>query len=301
MSEPFLSEEQARRLWERAAELQAEAAQKKEEEARREEGAQGRLLRGVEEGEVGYSLANIRQAGLEVGIQEDFLDLALAEEAILELEGGSKSNFWDRTAQRFLGESHPALEIRRRFAFPSNLVWPALEEHITSDPHTLELLEVWGEDPVKGSIAIFEAPYTYEDRGSLQFWSTVAEVRRYMVQVAPEGEGGCSVVIRAPLRRSRRVNLAVGGVLSGIGGALGGGAGLLGLMALSGGLAGAPLALVGGGLIVGGTVGVERLARWGSAKAYRWGIRTLEKALERVLTRIDRDLRRGIQPILPPT
>ena len=83
-----------------------------------------------------------------------------------------------------------------------------------------------GGEPDEGGIAIFESPYSYTRTGSLQYWATVAEMRRFMVQVMPQGEGECEVVVRGPVRRSRRANGVVGMVLSGVGGALGGGLGL---------------------------------------------------------------------------
>ena len=302
MSELFLSEEQARRLWERAAQLQAEATQKQEdpeEEVGEGEGNRRRLITGVEEEGDGYSLAHIKQAGLEVGIQSDFLDLALAEEAILELEGGGRSGYGDRLAEWFLKDGQRSLEIRRRFEFPSRLVWLAVEETLTSDAHDLELLEVRAGEPAHGGISIFESPYTYERSGSLKYWSTVAEVRRYLVQVIPEGDEECTVVIRAPLRRAKRVNGVVGGAFAGAGGLLGGGAGI-GIASLLL-VPGAPVALpVGLSLMALGVVGGERLTRAGYVKMYRWGFRALEKALKKTLSRIERDLRREREARLPP-
>ena len=117
-----ITEEQAKRLWERAAQIQAEAARREEERAKDEasRGASGQLLPGeVDEGE-GYSLTHVRQAAVEVGIQPEFLDLALGEEAVLELEGGSGEGGYDRAVKRLLGDGRRALEIRRRFSFPAN-------------------------------------------------------------------------------------------------------------------------------------------------------------------------------------
>lgn len=97
-----ISEEQARRLWERAAQIQAEAARREEERAKEDasKGAPDRLLPGdVDEGE-GYSLTHVRQAAIEVGIQPEFLDLALGEEAVLELEGGGREGGYDRAVPR---------------------------------------------------------------------------------------------------------------------------------------------------------------------------------------------------------
>ena len=70
----FLSEEEAARFWQRAAQLQAEAAQKAEALAGGREG---------EEADVdppeGYALTHVRSAALEAGISEKFMDAALAD------------------------------------------------------------------------------------------------------------------------------------------------------------------------------------------------------------------------------
>jgi len=298
--EIILSEDKARRLWERAAQLQAEASQREEDaegsptsdEPRRE------LLSGLEDESAGYSLTHIREAGEEIGIEPSFLDLALAEEAILELEGGGKSGFCDRTFERFLGDQERVFDVRRHFTLPSRRVWLALEDALTSETHGQELLEVRGGDPDQGGIAIFESPYALHRSGSLKYWAAVADVRRFMVRVVPEGDEGCVVIISAPLRRARRVNGAVGMVLSGVGGALGGGAGIgiAGVVVPSGGLAAVPVVL---GLLAGGVFGGERLTRMGYLRLYRWGSRALEKAFHKILTRVERDVQRDLESLSP--
>jgi hypothetical protein len=303
LSDPILSDEQARRLWERAAELQAEAAQKREaEEAKGEGGGSSRkLLQSEGDADLGYSLANIRQAGLEAGIQPDYLDHALAEKAILDLEGGSEGGWWDRTAKNFLDDKDLSLVVQRSFQFPAEPVWNVLEDTLTSEPHGLDLLEIWGDGPAAGGLAIFEAPYTYEDRGSLKYWSSVAEVRRYMVQIRPDDEESCTLLIRAPLRRTHRIHGAIGVGLSGLGAAVGGvlGWGAAAAIGAATGLAGIPLAATGLGLIGSGTIGTERLTRFGSIRMYRWGIRSLEKNIQKILKRVERDLQRVFRPKLP--
>lgn len=299
--ELILSEDKARRLWERAAQLQAEASQREEEAegAPASEEPSRELLPGMEDESAGYSLTHIKEAGEEIGIEPDFLDLALAEEAILELEGGGKSGFWDKTFERFLNDRGRTFEIRRRFDLPSRRVWLALEDALTSQSHGLELLEVQGGEPFQGGIAIFESPYDYQKSGSLKYWAAVADVRRFLVRVVSEEDEGCVVIVSAPLRRARRANGAVGILLSGLGGAIGGGAGIsiAGLVVGSGGLAVLPIAL---GLTAGGVFGGERLTRMGYLRLYRWASRSLEKAFQRILTRVERDVQRELESRLPP-
>ena len=70
----FLSEEEAARFWQRAAQLQAEAAQKAEALAEEpgSEDADGAPPEG-------YALTHVRSAALEAGISEEFMDAALAD------------------------------------------------------------------------------------------------------------------------------------------------------------------------------------------------------------------------------
>ena len=49
------------------------------------------------------------------------------------------------------------------------------------------------------------------------------------------------------------------------------------------------------------TVASERLTRTGSIKMYRWRLRSLGRALRKVLDRTERELRRTVPPGLPPT
>jgi len=299
--ELILSEERARRLWERAAQLQSEASQKKEaaegdpdsDEPRRE------LIAGVEDESAGYSLAHIKEAGKEVGIEPDFLELALAEEAILELEGGGEGGFWDRTFEAILGDRERLFEVRRRFSLPSRRVWLALEKTLTTGGDSLDLLEVRGGHPHDGGIAIFETPYAFQRSGTLPYWATVAETRRFMIRVVPEGEGECLVLVSAPLRRSRRWHGVLGLGLSGLGGVLGGGVGIGVAAAVVGTGGGAALAVM-FGLVAGGAVGGERLFRKGAPGRYRRGLRSLEKAFQQVLNRVERDVQRDLEAQLPP-
>lgn len=281
-----LSEEQARRLWQRAAELQAEAAA-------REDPGEGEVAEGPhpEEGQSGYSLVHVRQAALEAGIQAEFLDLALAEEALLELEGGARETRTDRAARRFLGHPENAVEIRRTFPFPAARVWPVLERTLTTAPHYLDVLEVRGGDPRAGGVVSFEIPSGYQNVDSLQNAAAFSEVRRLLLRLVPEGDGtSCNVLIRAPLRRSRRVSYVLGVPLSGVGGLAGGGTGLaIAAVALgSGGLA----AAVAVGLAGVGVVGGWGLTRTGIKALHRWGLRVLERSFRRVLSRVERELQR---------
>ena len=76
----FLSEEEAARLWQRAAQLQAEAARKAEELAQAADGAHESAPENKDvDAPGGYALTHVRSAALEVGIGSEFMDAALAD------------------------------------------------------------------------------------------------------------------------------------------------------------------------------------------------------------------------------
>ena len=297
-SDRHITEEQAKRLWERAAQIQAEAAQREEDRLKEEASGESsqELLPGQTDDGEGYSLTHVRQAGLEVGIQPEFLDLALGEDVVLELEGGSKEGSFDRAAKRLLRDHRRALELHKSFSFPARPVWLSLEDTLISDPNNFDLLEVRGEAPAEGGVAIFEAPYVPRNDGSLRYWSAAADTKRYLVRVTPDAGGDrCEVLIRVPLRRSRRVGGGVGGgVMFGLG-ILGGwgGLGIAGLLAGTGGMATVPLALLLAGGAIGGAAGAGSLSRFGLNAVYRSVIRGLERSIERTLTHVERELERG--------
>jgi len=97
--------------------------------------------------------------------------MALAEEAVLEREGGGEDRSFDLAVERFLGDRRPALELTQDFKFPARPVWQALEQVFLSDPHDLELLEIRGGEVGDGGIAIF---------GALTRWGGNAIYQSYM-------------------------------------------------------------------------------------------------------------------------
>jgi hypothetical protein len=296
-SDRRITEEQAKRLWERAAQIQAEAAQREEDRLKEEASGESsqELLPGETDDGEGYSLTHVRQAGLEVGIQPEFLNLALGEDVVMEMEGGSKEGSYDRAVKRLLGDHRRALEFRKDFSFPARTVWLSLEDALISDPNNFDLLEVRGGAPAEGGVAIFEAPFVPRNDGSLRYHSAAADTKRYLVRVTPEAGGDrCELLIRVPLRRSRRIGGGLGvGLVGGLG-ILGGwaGLGIAGVIAGTGGMATIPLALLLGGGAVCGAAGVGGLTRFGLKHVYRAVFRGLERSVERLFTHVERELER---------
>ena len=287
-----LSEEQARRLWQRAAELQAEAARQLEARSRA-------LVRPDEEASGGYRLAHVRQAASEAGISDEFVELALAEEA----ETGSGSGV-DRWADRFLGAGARTVVASRTFERPASEVYASLQRVLPR--YQLSLVDSRGGDPLDGGVLVFDLPAlsgletTDPVLRDLRLW---ADLRELHLQVRVLSEGRSEVTVRAPTVHARRVNLAVGGLLTGLVGLMGGGgATALGVLAVEalglGGVGAVLLVALAAALGFALTAGAATLPmRW----LYRWGQGKGEAALRRLLQAVGVDLRTGgvFQPPAP--
>lgn len=286
-----LSDDEARRLWQRAADLQAEAARRLEERSRA-------LVRG-EHTEAGYRLADVRQAAVEAGISPEFVDLALAEGP-----GGARPGTLDRWADRFLGEGPRALVVTRRFEHPAPHVYGAMQRIFPR--FRLTLVDSRGGAPLEGGVLVFELPAvtgtepTESILRDLLWWADVREVH---VRIQPLDEERCEVTLRAPTAYARKLNLAVGGGLVGLMGlftSLGAAALALPLLVAIGlASAGAELAAMAAAVALGfGTGSGTGVVAWRGL--YRWGQRRGEAALHRLLQALAVDLKTGGAFQTPP-
>ena len=315
MAEPndkaHLSEDEATRLWRRAAELQAEAARRLEDRSRE--------LAHPDPGDPrpgdGYALDQVKAAAVEAGISAEFVDYAVAE---LRNERGmarSKPDGIDRAADRVLGNPPNSAEVSRVIVASPERVFQAMQRVFPVDPYSLVLKDTQGGDILSGGVLVFEVPawrgiegttsLSYQARG----W---ADIRTIYVSLTPldTDPQSCEVTIRTPLRHSRRVNFTASAVISGMtGGAAAAGGVALGLAA-AGAVGAAPLLAAGlaaltavglGGVVGGGAILAYR-------PIYRYGLKRGLKALEDLLAALDVGIRTGWsftapaakKPSLPP-
>ena len=147
-----LSEEMAARLWQRAAELQSEAAKRIE--------ATSRLAAEAEISEPdtsGYALGHVRQAAEEVGIAGEFVDAALAEVTAHDVAGHHKNSVMDSLAQRILGTGPEFLEVRRVVAAPAEDIYKTMQGSFPAPPYNLSLRDIQG-DVLRGGVMVFDVP-----------------------------------------------------------------------------------------------------------------------------------------------
>jgi len=279
-----LSEEDAARLWSRAAQLQAEAIRRSE--AHEVDRASTDLAM-----RDGYALEHVRTAALEAGIGADHFDAALADfraARAVTVAGG-------RLSRRVLGDPADTITVRREIRAAPARVLQAMEEIFPHEPYRLTLTDRAG-DPLGGGLLVFRiegAGFTVADgfRGQV----SAADLREVLVTIRPlEGreDEAAEVVLRGPVAWAHRLNAAIGSVLIGMGTAIG-----MGLSSVAGGAAAA--LLVGSGLAIWPVAGVvaAAIAAGGTGlsgvgsvvgfrKVYAWSMGKGRNGLESLLSEV---------------
>ncbi len=280
----FLTEEEAARLWQRAAQLQAEAARRAEKA-----GSEKAESKGAESATPdvappeGYALTHVRSAALEVGITDEFVDAALADlRAERALPQGKRGS---RLARWFLKDPPETHTVRRVVEAAAADVLSATEAVFPVEPYRLTLTDRQG-DPLKGGFLIFDvqglnSPFPRDFALEAKYGG----IRQVFLSLQPiEGAApSCVVTLRSPVAWSHNQDLAVGGFVTGITGVIGLGLGLAGAAAIGLGGIGALGPLVAPAvLIVGGATG-GGLGLKVYRAAYRYAMRRGERALDGLL------------------
>ena len=291
-----ISEEQARALWRRAAELQAEAARRLEERSRQ------LAPRGhpADTAEVeGYRLADVRAAAEEAGISPEFVDHALVETRDRTPVEGSQVRP-SAMAARFLGQPPLTLEVSRVIHAPAEEVYAAMQRILPGRPFHLSLIDHHGTDPLDGGVLVFKVPaYSYTAMPADQSfayemaWGDLKQLL-FSLRGLDTDPPATELTVRASLIHSHKLSMWVGGSISGVVGSLSGVGG-----AFAGGAAGAALGI--GGLTAGAAVAgflaagvaVGGLAMLGWRAVYRYSLRRGEKAIRNLIGSIAVDIETG--------
>ena len=256
----ILSEDEATRLWGRAAELQAEAAGRIEEPD-----VHGALMPPP-----GYALADVRSAALEAGIATEFVEAALADlRAERTQPAGEKST---SVARGFLGHPPSTITVRRVVEATPQEVLSAMEAVFPNAPFNLTLTDQQG-DPLDRGVLVFEMQGANSIllQGGFAFETREAGLRQVFISLRSiEGPtGSCEMTMHSPVT-SHNIGLGVGLIVSAISAAVGGFA--LGVPGLALGIG--PVGVV-AGVLVGAGLGVK-----GYRALYRYALRRGRKALE---------------------
>ncbi len=271
-----ITQQQAERIWRRAAELQAAAAERQEKRVRlAAAGAEPVDTEGVQ-------VSDVRAAAIEAGIGEEYLQLALAEtEADAAIRPGHGGRM-DRLAERFLGDPPDAVEVGRTIAATPEAVYEAMQRLFPNPPFGLSLIDTRGRDTFIDGVLVFAHDASLAPGSGFTSELNLGDVKQIFITLRAGAEAGtCDIVLRAPLTR-RRLNLMLGSVLTGatgsVSGLLGAGAGSI-LAAALGIFGGAAAAVVLAPAIGAGALGVSG-GVFGYRRMYRWGMRQARNALE---------------------
>ena len=294
--ETRISEKEARALWRRAAELQAEAARRLEERSRQL--APQEHPSDTRETE-GYRLADVRAAAEDAGISLEFVDHALVESRNRALVEGAQSRP-SALAARFLGQPPRTLEVSRVIHAPAEEVYASMQRILPEHPYRLSLVDHHGADPIDGGMLVFNVPaYSYTATAADQsfayemLWADLKQLV-FSLRRLEKSPPATELTVRVSLTHSQKKNMWVGGIMSGIGAALGG----VGV-AIAGG--GAAVAIGIGGVAVGAAVlgflvggaSFGGLATLGYRRLYRYALRRGEKAIRDLLGSMAVDIETG--------
>ncbi len=259
-----LTEEEAARVWEQAARLQAES-----------DGAATALT--VSHDDDGppppsYALTHVRSAAEGAGIAHEFVESALADLRVERfLPPVEKSH---ALARRFLHEPPNTVAVQRVIDASIEDVLRAMQAVLPAEPFGLVLTDQQG-DPMDGGVLIFDLPGIKSpfERG-FAFAAADAGLRQLFVSLrAMEGPTpACEVSAHSPVT-SHNLGFGVGMILSTVSG--GAGLGVLGAVGLAIGIG--PVGAV-GGLVLGAGLGVK-----GFRALYHSSMGKARKALDGLL------------------
>lgn len=214
MSDGRIPEEQAQRIWRRAAELQAAAAERAE--LRRRAVTAGTVL-----ALDGLSVADVREAAVQAGIGDEFVQAAIAE---LENEQELKprpGSLLASTADRLLDDPPHVLTVAREIAGRPDRVLESMQRIFPNPPFGLLLRDTRGAEMFVDGVLVFDVS-SDGPRTSFQRKLGSGAVSRLFVtlRTVRDHPDRCEITVRAPVGR-----LGLNMFLSGGSTILGGGTG----------------------------------------------------------------------------
>jgi serine/threonine protein kinase len=288
-----LSEAEALAIWQRAAQLQAEAAHRMERtmSVQRVTGASSADANTPSSS---FRATDVEAAAVEAGISRQYVAIALAERAGTEAAAPLVvTDEEDQRVTRHLGVSARSISESRLVNASPRATLTALRRIATAAPFHLNLDEVVGGHPLDGGILRFRVPSIYALMTSTGIGSApplsyrCTEIDLYVLNVTLAARGtpaapACEIVVSGDLREGQRKNLKWSHWTAGITGTIFG-SGALGIGAVVtsfSALAMAPAAI--------GVVGGVALARVGYRAAYRRSLRYAQEELQNLLRAVQR-------------
>lgn len=261
-----LSEADALAIWQRAAQLQAEAAHRLE----RTTSLQAPGVTDASSPDSGsYRVRDVEMAAVEAGISKQYVALALAEQQARGANAGVVviGDRMDRQFTTLLGTSERAISVSRLIPASPKETLAAIGVIFTGDLYRLRVNDTVNGHPLDGGILRFTVPRLTEvsaTRRSSKLTLRLEQLEVFSLNVTLQARGtpqqpACEVVVSGDLREGMRRNLRAdfamttgGGVLAGVG---------TGAVAVA--MGAATLAALPG--VVGGVVAAGSVMAW-----YRW-------------------------------
>jgi len=242
-----ISEQDAIAVWQRAAQLQAEAAHRMERSITLTAGAGAGA--GADNGDGrarlptdAFRLSDVEAAAVEAGISRQFVALALAERTELVQGGdGAIAPLEDRVERRIttmLGTTDRSISASRVIKASPKATLQLIGRVFTARPYSLTVRETVNGHPLDGGILRFEVPNLYAAMSNGAIASVTGAVPAliyqcnsldlYLLNVTLKARGTaaqpeCEVVVTGDLRDGQRKNLkfsywSIAGVTTLIGG-----------------------------------------------------------------------------------
>ncbi len=287
-NDSFLSQDEATRLWKRAAQIQAEAARQAEMDSARDAALE---LGSDEDADTsdGYALTHVRAAAVEAGIGEEFVDAALSD---LRAEQALRAGGRTKLARRFIGNPDEAITVSRVIDAPIAKVLQAMESVMPGEPFGLVLRDRRG-DPTSGGLLTFDIPgssFTGVQQPGFLGHASLADLREMYASLRPVGDSACELTLRGPIKWAFGINSGIATVVTGTGAGIGFGIGSM-LAAVLGGAAatmglGAAAAVIAGAMVVSGIGAGAGVAHLAFRKIFQHGLGRGETALESLLSAV---------------
>ncbi|MDX2262356.1 MAG: serine/threonine-protein kinase [Gemmatimonadales bacterium] len=305
--DPVLSEEAAKAVWLRAAQLQADAARRVKDRTAQAEA----FATGVQPSAptTGYRRSDVAAAAVEAGIGAEFVHLAMAELPGATAEHGEAvvpvGDRRDRLATFIVGTSERSMQITRTIKATPVRTLEAIGRIFPAQPWGLNFRDTVGGHPLDGGVLTYAVrEITSGDylggRGltSLRYYLAMIDAYQLRVTLHPRSNDPrqCDVTITADLRSGVQKNAKLG---FGLGLGMGGGGAALGI-----GLAAAKGAFmvaapIGVGIFLGVAGLMVGMYRW----TFRWGLRRARQELEAMLDALQASVRSqdvfGAPPHIP--
>lgn len=199
-----IPDEEARAIWRRAAQLQAEAERRVEERVRQLPARSSRELEGE-----GLDPDDVRIAAEEAGIAPEFVQIALAE-ARASSERSSPVARWDMLGARlFLASTRPTIEVATTVPGSLDVVAAASLQVFAGHPCLLQAGEVADFPSSSGRVIVFNVPqFDWSATANPAFVEKASMIGLRQLHVAirplPEDASRCEVVVAGDLRPGMR-------------------------------------------------------------------------------------------------